>query len=349
VFSQILATGSGILLAGNRQQATLSPPRTCEEESAAVNGQTVQLGPVASASCGDPGIWGESVTTVDGYGADSSNATIAIASRDPRTGAVTEGPVVMTYGDYSDTRPLTTDGGGWLWIYDVDTTGGAEVLQVSASTGQVDDTVPMPKIYRPILAATDDGLWIGTSIEGIGSSGPGYGPPSALYYVSAGSEVPITVVSETTLPVCWLVADDDSLWAGLATAANGACAKQTIWHFVGSDLHPVNQVPLVGDDLPADGLGSYSVVGDAADGLWTATFNASANTIDVIRIDPDSGAETVAATVPVSGAGGWPNFNSPLGQEGIEAVTVGGSLYLLEPALSTVGFNGALVRVTPSS
>jgi hypothetical protein len=342
-----VATASGLLLTGNLQETTLSPPRTCEEESAPVNGPTLQLGPVATTSCSDPGIWGQSVTTVDGY-PDSDNATIAIASRDSGTGEVTDGPVVMTYGNYSDTRPLTTYGGGWLWIYDVDTTQGAEVLQVSASTGQVEDTIPMPRIYRPILAATDDGLWIGTSIEGVGGSGPGYGPPSALYFVSPGSDRPFTVVSETTLPACWLVADGESLWAGMATAVNTACSKQTIWHFMGSDLQPVSEVPLIGDDLPADGLGSYSVVGNTSDGLWTATFNQSDNAVEVVRIDPDSGAETEVATVPVSGAGGWPNFSSPLGQLGIEAVVVDGSLYLLEPALSTLGFDGAIVRVTPN-
>jgi hypothetical protein len=130
---------------------------------------------------------------------------------------------------------------------------------------------------------------------------------------------------------------------------NGACGRQTIWHFVGSDLHQVSEVPLVGDDLPVDGLGASSVVGSASEGLWTATFHQSDNAVEVIRIDPDSGAETVVATVPVaSGPLGWPNFSSPLGP-GIEAVIVGGSLYLLEPALSTLGFDGAIVRVTPIS
>jgi hypothetical protein len=313
-----------------------------------VNGQTLEPGPVATAPCDDPGVWGQSVTTVTAYIPDSFNATIAIATRDPETGDVTDGPVVMTYSSYSDTRPLTTYGGGWLWIYDVDTTAGAEVVQVSAATGQVDDTIAMPKIYRPILAATDDGLWIGTSIEGIGSSGPGDGPPSALYYVSAGAETPVTVVSETTLPVCWLVAADDSLWAGMATATNGACGQQAIWHFVGPDLRPVSETALRGDPLPVDGPDASSVVGDAAGRLWTATFLRADDDVEVIGIDPDSGTETVVATVPVaSGPGGWPDFNSPLGDAGIEAVVDGGSLYLLEPSLSTLGFDGAIVRVTP--
>ena len=313
-----------------------------------MNGLTLRLGPVATDSCSDPGIWGESVTTVDGY-RDANNATIAVASRNPQTGAVTDGPVVMTYGTYSDTRPLTTYGGGWLWIYDVDTTKGAEVLQVSASTGQVDDTIPMPRIYRPILAATDHGLWIGTSVEGIGGSGPGYGPPSALYFVSPGSETPVTVVPETTVPVCWLATDDDSLWAGMGSAVDDPCGNQTIWHFVGSDLQPVGRTALQGDALPADGLGQSSVVGDVSDGLWTATFVRAADVVEVMRIDPDSGMETVVATVPVpTRAGGWTAFTSPLG-EGIEAVVVGGSLYLLEPSLSIQGFDGAIVRVTPNS
>lgn len=348
-FSQISATGGGILLDGNLQQTSLTPPQSCEEESAPVNGQTLQWGPVATAGCGDPAIWGESVTTVTTYSPHASNASIAIATRDPETAVVTDGPVVMTYGNYSDTRPLTTDGGGWLWIYDVDTTRGPEVLQVSASTGRVDDTVAMPEIYRPILAATDDGLWIGTSNEGIGSSGPGGGPPDALYYVSAGSDAPIAVIVEKTLPVCWLVAGDDSVWAGLATVMSTGCLQQAIWHFTGSGLQPVSETPLSGDVIPADGLGQSSVVDNPSGGLWTASFDASDDTVEVIGIDPDRGTETVVATVPVvSGPDRWPNFSSPLGQVGIEAVVVGGSLYLLEPALPTLGFDGAIVRVTPT-
>jgi hypothetical protein len=84
--------------------------------------------------------------------------------------------------------------------------------------------------------------------------------------------------------------------------------------------------------------------------LWTAWFLASRDVVEVIRIDPDTGAETVVASVPgPSGAGSWPSWDAPLGEFGIEAVLVGGSMFLLEPPENVEGFNGAIVRVTPTT
>ena len=66
----------------------------------------------------------------------------------------------MTYGSYSDSRPVFAYGSHWLWMYDVDTATGSELLQVSLQSGAVVDTVPMPALYRPLLAADNGGLWI---------------------------------------------------------------------------------------------------------------------------------------------------------------------------------------------
>jgi hypothetical protein len=351
-FSQISATGNGLLLDGYVQPGVLppmSPPQACEEEAAPVDSQTLVVGLVTRADCGDPAVWGEVVSVVNTNLPDSNNATISIATLDPQTGAVSDGPVVMTYASLSDTRPLTASGGGWLWIYDVDTTVGAEVLQISASTGQLVDAVPMPRIYRPILAADDDGLWIGPSAEGVGSTGPGgSGPASTLYDVMPGSNGPRTVIPGTALAVCWLVADGDSLWAGIATNVKQSCQRQTFLRFDGADRQPVVETPLPGYPPSSDGLGPSAVVGEQSDGLWTAWFVASRDVVEVIRIDPDTGAQTVVASVlGPPGAGSWPLWDSPLGEFGIDAVLFDGSMFLLEPAENPEMFNGAIVRVTP--
>jgi hypothetical protein len=52
---------------------------------------------------------------------------------------VSYGPVVMRYQDSSDTRPMWTYGPGSLWLYDVDTERGPEVLRFSSLTGRLDD------------------------------------------------------------------------------------------------------------------------------------------------------------------------------------------------------------------
>jgi hypothetical protein len=81
--------------------------------------------------------------------------------------SVTYGPVVMRYQDGSDTRPVSTYGPGSLWLYDVDTEHGSELLRFSSLTGRLEQTVPMPKLYRPVITADDDGLywaWSGRAV-----------------------------------------------------------------------------------------------------------------------------------------------------------------------------------------
>ena len=124
--------------------------------SATVDPHTLHVAPGAATNCNDPAVDGQSVGVVNRSIPDSNDATISIAHRDRETGRTSVGPVVMTYGTFSDTRPVMAYGGGWLWIMTtppsapaltgsvVSIAGVAEVLQVSASTGRVIDTVPPP-------------------------------------------------------------------------------------------------------------------------------------------------------------------------------------------------------------
>ena len=67
----------------------------------------------------------------------------------------------------------------------------------------------------------------------------------------------------------------------------------------------------------------------------------------VVRIDPDSRAEAVAATLPAVPV---PISQGGLGLAPDQAVALDGSLYLLEPPLQEDGYLGysRLVRITPS-
>jgi hypothetical protein len=295
--------------------------------------QKLQLEKTSRGSCNDPAIFGETVAEVNAYSPDSNNATIRVVRIDPVTGHVSEGPVVMSYGDYSDTKPVTAYGGGWFWIYDVETTKGPELLQISTSSGRVEDTVTMPKLYRPILAANEDGLWIGNSVEGSEA-------PDVLYHVTPGSGTATGVVAGTSLNAFWLVASGEDIWAGIGPSFT----QQTIWRFDGSDPYPVFRVP-------DHGYEPTSVVGNEAEGLWTVVPYPPLGTRlvsgpypqIVIRIDPDSGKETVAATLP--------RFVLP-DDEGLttaQAAYFEGSLFVLEPPFDARGYLGytQLIRVTP--
>ena len=336
-FNDVAASDRGLLLTGVVASDSGSS-QTCVATT--IDPQTLQFAHSNEGSCDDPGLSGETVAPT--YAPSRSNdrtccnGTVAIARTDAQTGLVTTGPVVMTYGDYSDTRPITAYGGDWLWIYDVATTNGAEVLQISRSSGEVVNTVKTQTLYRPILAADDDGLWLGNSVRG--GQCKGCGPPPALSFLAAGAHAAVPVPAAGSQYTFWLRATGHHVWAGVGPVYN----RQTFVRFDGTDLQPVFQTPERGFDPSA-------VVGDEADGLWAIVPNtsntASGDTFreDVVRIDPASGKETVFVTLPP--------FVMPAATfvDTLPAAVSAGSLFVLEPPYRANGFLGysTLVRVTP--
>ncbi len=329
VFDQVAVSSGHLVLAGEVASTASARSPTCA--AASVDPQTLHMTIAMTASCDDPALYGQIVGTANGYVPLSNNATIRVARVDPLTGQVSVGPVVMTYGSYSDTRPVTAYGGGWLWIYDNSTTTGPtetlhasnpgvpELLQVSAISGEVVDTIPMPRLFRPIMAADDAGLWIGNSIEGSRSS--------TLFYVAPGSNQAQVVIPSTTAIVCWLLGSGDHIWAGVGSLRRGACQQQTIQRFDGDGLQPVF-------DVADQGYHPNVVVGDLSQGLWTMQWASSGaapatSPQDIIRIDPNTGAESVVATLPPLPV----PITEGMGLVQGQAAVLGSSLYLLEPPL----------------
>lgn len=328
LFNQISATAGGLLLTGvtdaNGESPESSPLSTCV--AAPLDPQSLAVGPVRVGSCGDPLLTGRTVEAVDTPSPRSNNATVSINVADPATGRVTDGPVVMTYGSFSDTRPVIAYGTQWLWIYDNSTTNGSELLQVSASSGEVVDTVRMPALYRPLLAAGTGGVWVANSIGG--------SPAPALSYVGAGSSAPNVVIAATNVPICWLQADGTSAWVG--AGLQNACAKQDVERFVDSGSTPLFSVP--GNFLP------FTVIGDETDGLWTVQLTAGVQ--QIVSIDPRTGAESVAGTLPYAQE---PILNQEQGLVADQAVYYQGALYVLLPPFRSNGYLGytSVVRVSP--
>jgi hypothetical protein len=325
LFNQITVTPSGLLLTGVTDAAGENPEGPCV--SAPVDPQSLAVGNLAVGSCGDPLLFGRTVEAVTTNVPRSNNATISIDVANPTTGAVTYGPTVMTYGSYSDTRPVIVNGTQWLWIYDAETTNGAELLQVSMRSGAVVDTIAMPQLYRPFLAADDGGVWVANSENEIPAA-------PALSFVPAGSSAPDVVVSGP-LPMCWLSAAGTSAWVG--AGLQGGCAKQTTERFeddgqAAAYSTPTNYTPGI-------------VIGDEESGLWTMNWSASGQ--EILSIDPDTGSESVAATVP--------SVQEPLytdaGLAEGQAVHFDGALYLLEPPFRLNGYQGytSIVRVVPAT
>jgi hypothetical protein len=336
-FTAMSTSGDRLLLTGTAPSTTLTPPCI----AAPVNPDTLKIGKVIEGNCDNPALWGRSVEPVisEVPHASSLEMAVAIARLNPVTHQVSTGPVVMTYDRSSDSDPVVANAGGWLWIYDVASRNGPEVLQISDATGQVTNTASTPLLYRPIATANVDGLWLGNTVQGDQLS-------SALWHVAPGADSAVAVpgppastqqykagVGLGTYDVyaVWLAGSGDHLWAGIGTTYT----QQTIWGFVGPGSTVVFHAPDRGFDPTV-------VVGGAASGLFSLgpypPFSSEivnrARAQDVIRIDPGDGAETVLATlkpVPVSDTGVLATR---------QLAYFGGSLFALEPTTQENGYVG---------
>jgi hypothetical protein len=330
---QLIFSHGQLLVTGEVGNA-VGPAAECA--AAQVNPATLRLGAVTRGPCNDPAVSGHTVSVVNTYLPDSNNATLAVAHIDPATSQVVVGPVLMTYGSYSDTRPVVAYGGGSLWIYDAETTAGPEAVQVSTATGQLQLTVPMPHLFKPLMAANGAGLWIGNSIQG-GTCG-GCGPPNALYYVAPGADGATVVVPGSSV-VCWLAGEGDDVFAGMVAARSG-CLTPTTVRFDGSDPQPVFRTPDVYDPVVA--------VGSEAGGILTIApvhplaYGAAALSEYVVWIDPNTGQATVVDTLspPFSTADQYSDIPQT------SQVYLDGSLFLMvQPLPGSVSAVPTLVRV----
>lgn len=334
LFNQISLTSNGLLLSGVSEAAGENPQGPCA--AAPLESESLTVGNLNVGSCDDPQLFGQTVEAVTSQTPTSNNVNVSVSAVSPTTGKLTDGPVVMTYEYSSDTHLVTAYGPESLWIYDVATTNGAELLQVSTQSGAVVDVVPMPKLYRPLLAADDGGVWVANSIEG--SPGP------ALSYVVSGASAPTTVVADTGLPICWLTASGSDAWVGAGVGWN--CGNQMVEKYVDGAGGPVYSTP-------GAGFTPFWVVGDAADGLWAMQWSQPASpgassSQQIISINPDTGTESVVATTPpVVYPDGVPTNGLVQGQ----AVFFHGALYLLEPPFRQDGYLGytSIVRIPVSS
>lgn len=271
------------------------------------------------------------------------NAQVRIGRLDAKTGRTVLGPVVMTFGDYSDTHLESTYGAGSLWVYDCNTPSGSELLRVSATTGDVEARVAMPDICRPVIAAGPTGFWMGPAVNSDGSGRPG------LYHVMPRAHHPI-LVEATDSYVVWILAAGHSTWVDLFTRYGIACHCQhgELERYEGESATPLFRVTdrglFKGEPLQASAVGNESV------GIWTVSGVGQSPMTEsgqegVVRINPDTGRWTyVARLVPIGGVASY-----ELGLEEGQGVLFDGQFFFLEPPYHYYGYVGdsTIVRVTP--
>jgi hypothetical protein len=302
--------------------------------SAVVNPDTLKLSHTRTGSCDDPRLYGVDVLPVnfvDNGGHDDSTVRVARVTRR----GYTVGPVVLRYSEASDTNAEWTYGDGYLWIYEPASTRGSELLQIAATSGAVVDTVPMPMISRPLIAADADGLWLAPAA----TSGWSGHPVRALYLVAPGARRPQIAAREVTL-ARWLVAEGHSVWVDVSHYPK----PSTLWRFDGPNARPLFQRSLgAALDYGEFGYGEPGYAGGTA-GVWAVVPQGGQQ---VIRIDPNRGQATRMATIHSQPSYQTGELQPPL-------VVFRGAAYFLDPPAQAGtypyrrgGFS-ALYRVTPS-
>jgi len=221
---------------------------------------------------------------------------------------LSNGRVVFRYEDASDTKPEWAYGPGSLWIYDVWTRRGAEAVRVSTVTGRVVQRVRMPKMFRPLLAADADGLWLAPATNGGLSTGA---EPQPVLHVAAGSRSAV-VVHRGGRAALWILAHGHSVWMEQIAGTS----RRSLWRFDGPSGRPHLLVPHAGFFAAAAVWGGGSI--------WAAGAGLQCTREHIFRIDPASGRTTRVATVATGSC-------EPLGGEPQGIAFAGGAVYFLDP------------------
>jgi hypothetical protein len=264
-----------------------------------------------------------------------------VARLDPVSGQIGVGPVLGTDEDASDTRPLWAYGPGSLWIYLTAPRGSpkaSEALRVSTSTGQLVQTARVsPALYRPVLAADADGLYLSPAVNGGAETGPG-GTTSVIFHVGIGATQSDTFYRWPAGKwygfADWMTGYGGTLSADLCQRG-GPSTKCVLATFQGPVSRPARLVPL--PNLDGWALGNPAV------GLFSTLVPANQMPAPVrttvVRIDPATGSVRPLASVVLPAYWGF------LGLEGNpDATLYDGALYLLSPFSSNLSGTG-----TPST
>lgn len=287
-YDAIAVVGGRVIISGDPNRSPIvpgsfaGPPGTQRCRSAVVDPTTLTLTDQRTGDCDDPGLYGRRTLVINDFVNGNPNGShVRVAHLTPTGFAL--GPVVMTYSELSDTDAEWVYGDGFLWLFDPLTTRGSELLRISQTTGAVLQTIPMPRVDRPLLAADADGLWLAPAVNS------GFDPASAsgLYRVAPGMTRAVRVLS-FKWTVNWLLAAGHSVWIELNHFGKGAA----LWRLDGTKAAFHVPASFVDNDV---GYGQPHFAGDATAGIWSVATGQHRQR--VVRIDASTGATATIATI----------------------------------------------------
>lgn len=205
-------------------------------------------------------------------------APVVVLSRTSQYYAVTvAGKVVMHYEDGSDTRPQSLTYGRSLWLYDVATSDGPEVLRFDANSGRLLQRTAMPRLFRPVMVANGDGLWLDPATNG-GIDGVSVVP---VLHVRFGASTP-DVVHRGGRAAMWMAASAHTVWFEQIAGRSSV----SIWRIDHTTVHLLAR---------SRTIGFQSAYGDGK--LWELTCGGMEH---LLRVDPDTGSLTPVGQFPKS-------------------------------------------------
>ena len=191
------------------------------------------------------------------------------------------GRLAFRYSDSSDAKVTWAYGGGSLWIYDVATTNGPMLLRYSLHTARLQQRVPFPRLYKPVLSANDTGAWLMANPSG-GISGE---RTASLYFVSPHATRP-RIAQRGARAALWMTTHANVLWLETVTGLH----TFTLWRYDGT------RGRVLWTKRQSQTLYGTSY-GDGA--LWGVAAPYCGKRVRALRIDARTGTTRVVANVPL--------------------------------------------------
>ena len=230
-------------------------------------------------------------------------------------------PVDMTMIGSAIAHQTLAYGDGSLWLYghSSSSSGNAEVVQISSTTGTVltsTNAVPAIGGIFPSVVANAGGLWL--------AGGPAGAPTIELIHPgSVPTQIPVGPPSETSIH--WLASIGKLLWADVQTVQDGPSPKVTL-RLIGLDSSGKQTV-----SSPLEQTGDVPLVRTSNSELWTVGVGSRCNgPQSLIEVSPQTGISHTALTL-----------KSPInpclyGANGSLVASVNRSVFVLDPT-DTVG------------
>ena len=323
LFSGVSISARGLGLYGT---ATIAGNQGVDCLEADANPTTLALSDIFEPRCDDPRMSGHQVVPVEATVDKGNYISVRVARVDPATGHIEVGPVLGTDEDASDTRPQWVYGAGSLWLYLAAPKGSpaaGKALRVSVATGQLVQTTEVsPGLFRPVMAADANGLYLSPAVNGGFQASPGTAN-AVIFHVGLGatkSDVFYRWPAGKWYGFAdWMSGYGDQLSADICQRG-GSALKCVLAGFEGTSARA--------DLLSAEPYFDGWAVGGPSTGFFTSLVPAGEGSAPVpttiVRIDPSTGTARRLATVVLPAYWG---FLAPDGNPG--AALYDGALYLL--------------------